>query len=150
MSGSSGHSPSEHARPWPVSPALTCIEGATNVEKIFTGRRQRAHADACASHCRHQHRPFSVLTIAYSVAAVQRGLNDLGYSAGPVDGLMGSKTRSAIRAYQIDKGLPVSGEPSRSLNDHLQETLMAGFTPATGADFRVDRRSSDAAARSRL
>ena len=77
---------------------------------------------------------YSVLTIAYSVAAVQRGLNDLGYSAGPVDGLMGSRTRSAIRAYQIDKGLPVSGEPSRSLNDHLQDTLMAGFTPATGAD----------------
>ncbi|HVR66416.1 MAG TPA: peptidoglycan-binding protein [Verrucomicrobiae bacterium] len=77
---------------------------------------------------------YTVLTIAYSVAAVQRGLNDLGYSAGPVDGLMGSKTRSAIRAYQIDKGLPVSGEPSRSLNDHLQETLLAGFTPATGAD----------------
>lgn len=77
---------------------------------------------------------YSVLTVAYSVAAVQRGLNDLGYSAGPVDGLMGSRTRSAIRAYQIDKGLPVSGEPSRSLNDHLQETLMAGFTPAPGAD----------------
>ncbi len=93
---------------------------------------------------------YSVMTIAYSVAAVQRGLNDLGYSAGPVDGLMGSKTRSAIRAYQIDKGLPVSGEPSRSLNDHLQETLLAGFTPATGADFGVDRRSPDAAARSRL
>ena len=77
---------------------------------------------------------YSVMTVAYSVAAVQRGLNDLGYSAGPVDGLMGGKTRSAIRAYQIDKGLPVSGEPSRRLNEHLQETLLAGFTPATGAD----------------
>lgn len=77
---------------------------------------------------------YSVMTVAYSVAAVQRGLNDLGYSAGPVDGLMGGRTRSAIRAYQIDKGLPVSGEPSRSLNEHLQETLMAGFSPATGAD----------------
>ena len=73
---------------------------------------------------------YTVLTIAYSVAAVQRGLNDLGYSAGPVDGLMGSKTRGAIRAYQIDNGLPVSGQPSRSLNEHLQNTLMAGVTPA--------------------
>ena len=73
---------------------------------------------------------YSVATVAYSVAAVQRGLNDLGYSAGPVDGLMGGKTRSAIRAYQIDNGLPVSGEPSRSLNEHLQGTLMAGASPA--------------------
>lgn len=77
---------------------------------------------------------YTVLTVAYSVAAVQRGLNDLGYSAGPVDGLMGSKTRGAIRAYQIDKGLPVSGEPSRSLNEHLQDTLMAGFSPAPSVD----------------
>jgi peptidoglycan hydrolase-like protein with peptidoglycan-binding domain len=72
----------------------------------------------------------TVLTMPYSVAAVQRVLNDLGYSAGPVDGLMGSKTRGAIRAYQIDNGLPVSGEPSRPLYDHLQQTLTARLSPA--------------------
>jgi len=72
----------------------------------------------------------TVLTMPYSVAAVQRVLNDLGYSAGPVDGLMGSKTRGAIRAYQIDNGLPVSGEPSRPLYDHLQQTLTARISPA--------------------
>lgn len=72
---------------------------------------------------------YTLVTAVYSVAAVQRGLNDLGYSAGPVDGLMGSRTRNAIRAYQIDNGLPVSGQPSRSLNEHLQGTLMAGVSP---------------------
>ncbi|MGH6961653.1 MAG: peptidoglycan-binding domain-containing protein, partial [Dongiaceae bacterium] len=72
----------------------------------------------------------TVATMPYSVAAVQRALNDLGYTAGPVDGLMGSRTRGAIRAYQIDKGLPVSGEPSRNLYEYLQKTLMAGTTPA--------------------
>ena len=72
----------------------------------------------------------TVATMPYSVAAVQRVLNDLGYSAGPIDGLMGGKTRGAIRAYQADKGLPTSGEPSRSLYDHLQKTLMAGAPPA--------------------
>jgi peptidoglycan hydrolase-like protein with peptidoglycan-binding domain len=78
----------------------------------------------------------TVLTMPYSVAAVQRGLNDLGYSAGPVDGLMGNKTRGAIRAYQIDNGLPVSGEPSRGLYEHLQRTLSARVAPAPvpGAD----------------
>ena len=59
----------------------------------------------------------------YSVHAVQRALNDLGYAAGTADGQMGSKTRAAIRAYQIDKGLPPSGEPSRSLYGHLQNNL---------------------------
>ena len=72
----------------------------------------------------------TVMTMPYSVAAVQRALNDLGYAAGPVDGLMGGKTRGAIRAYQIDNGLPVSGEPSRSLYDHLQKTLTARANPA--------------------
>jgi peptidoglycan hydrolase-like protein with peptidoglycan-binding domain len=62
----------------------------------------------------------TVQTMPYSVASVQRALNDLGYAAGPVDGLMGGKTRGAIRAYQIDNGLPVSGEPSLALYEHLQ------------------------------
>lgn len=41
------------------------------------------------------------------VRAVQQALNNLGYSAGPVDGIMGSQTRSALTKYQGDKGLPV-------------------------------------------
>jgi peptidoglycan hydrolase-like protein with peptidoglycan-binding domain len=44
----------------------------------------------------------TVQTMPYSVASVQRVLNDLGYAAGPVDGLMA--TRGAIRACQIDSG----------------------------------------------
>lgn len=55
----------------------------------------------------------------YSIRAVQRVLNELGYAAGPVDGVIGQKTRNAIRAFQIDAGLPVSGEPSRSLYESL-------------------------------
>ncbi len=65
----------------------------------------------------------STAEVPYSVYAVQRALNELGYAAGTADGQMGSKTRTAIRAYQIDKGLPQSGEPSRSLYDHLQRNL---------------------------
>jgi peptidoglycan hydrolase-like protein with peptidoglycan-binding domain len=64
----------------------------------------------------------TIQTMPYSVASVQRVLNDLGYAAGPVDGLMGGKTRGAIRAYQIDNGLPSSGEPSLSLYEHLQDS----------------------------
>lgn len=60
---------------------------------------------------------------AYSVRNVQSALSQLGYAPGPIDGLMGSKTRAAIRAYQIDSGLPSSGEPSVALHEHLQKTL---------------------------
>ena len=44
------------------------------------------------------------------VAATQANLARLGYRPGPVDGRMGEKTSAAIRQYQQDNGLPVSGE----------------------------------------
>jgi len=59
----------------------------------------------------------------YSVRNVQSALSQLGYAPGPIDGLMGSKTRAAIRAYQIDSGLPASGEPSVALHEHLQASI---------------------------
>ena len=68
-------------------------------------------------------------TEPYSVRAVQRVLNELGYPAGPVDGVMGQKTRGAIRAFQIDAGLPISGEPSRSLYESLLAARDDQFSP---------------------
>jgi peptidoglycan hydrolase-like protein with peptidoglycan-binding domain len=69
----------------------------------------------------------AIQNMPYSTASVQRVLNDLGYSAGPVDGLMGGKTRNAIRAYQTDSGLPASGEPSLNLYGHLQDSYAEHF-----------------------
>ncbi len=43
------------------------------------------------------------------VEAVQRRLAELGYDAGVADGLMGPRTRAAIRALQSDRGLTQSG-----------------------------------------
>ncbi|MEP1216694.1 MAG: peptidoglycan-binding domain-containing protein [Marinobacter sp.] len=43
------------------------------------------------------------------VSDVQRRLNGLGYNAGPVDGLMGGKTMEALRSFQKDVGLAVTG-----------------------------------------
>ena len=51
---------------------------------------------------------------------VQRELNELGYEAGPADGVMGPKTRAAIRAYQRRKGLQQDGRATKSLLGHLR------------------------------
>jgi peptidoglycan hydrolase-like protein with peptidoglycan-binding domain len=56
------------------------------------------------------------------VSAVQEQLNLLGYEAGPNDGLMGPKTRSAIRAFQKDAGLPVTGKIDSELLARLQSS----------------------------
>lgn len=54
------------------------------------------------------------------VQAVQRKFNELGYRAGTPDGLMGRGTRSAIIAFQKDKGLAVSGLADQALLRQLQ------------------------------
>ncbi len=60
------------------------------------------------------------------IAAIQQSLNALGYDAGVGDGVMGSKTRRAIRRYQRDHGLQPNGQPSRALLDHLSKTRAEG------------------------
>jgi peptidoglycan hydrolase-like protein with peptidoglycan-binding domain len=46
---------------------------------------------------------------ADQVRAVQRALNDRGYSAGNVDGVYGASTEDAMRRFQQASGLPQSG-----------------------------------------
>lgn len=79
----------------------------------------------------------AIVAVQYSstVAGLQRGLNELGYDAGPVDGLMGSRTRIAIEAYQRDERLLVTGRASADLLAHVDATL-------------AERRSSPSAAES--
>ncbi|HSS64415.1 MAG TPA: peptidoglycan-binding domain-containing protein [Gammaproteobacteria bacterium] len=51
------------------------------------------------------------ISVAYEekVAAVQRRLSDLDYEPGPVDGLMGPRTRNAVRAFQRANSLSPNG-----------------------------------------
>jgi peptidoglycan hydrolase-like protein with peptidoglycan-binding domain len=80
------------------------------------------------------------------VARIQRGLAFLGYAPGPVDGLVGRKTRAAVRAFQGDRGLPVSGRATAGVLEELRLAASAGFRappaapapgrPAAGADAR--------------
>jgi hypothetical protein len=46
---------------------------------------------------------------------VQRALRSRGYYYGSVDGVIGSGSRAAIRAYQRDRGLSITGRIDRAL-----------------------------------
>ena len=64
------------------------------------------------------------------VESVQRRLTELGYEPGPADGLMGPRTRDAVRALQRDRGLPRSGR----IDDATLEALgLALDAPASAA-----------------
>ena len=58
-----------------------------------------------------------------AVSRVQAGLQRLGYNPGPIDGVQGSQTTSAIRAYQRDNGLLVDGRASYELAAHIEDRL---------------------------
>ena len=57
------------------------------------------------------------------VRSIQQGLARLGYEPGPADGVMGPRTRDAVRRYQADRKLLVDGNPSPELAQHLSDEV---------------------------
>lgn len=51
---------------------------------------------------------------------LQTLLNGLGYDAGAADGLFGSATRRAVRAFQAEQNLPADGFPTTQLLDQVR------------------------------
>ena len=56
-----------------------------------------------------------------AVRNIQAILNDNGFDAGPVDGIMGDKTREAIIAFQRQHGLTPTGEVDQAFVRKLLE-----------------------------
>lgn len=54
------------------------------------------------------------------IVVVQTLLSDLGYKVGAADGIMGAKTKKAIKEFQSKKGLTANGEISNQLIAELR------------------------------
>lgn len=69
--------------------------------------------------------PSGFVNVAYDlqVEQAQSWLNRLGFDAGTADGLMGSRTRAAIRTYQRDRGKVVTGELDQSTMRGLRDEV---------------------------
>ncbi|MEQ6917206.1 peptidoglycan-binding protein [Halomonas aquatica] len=74
---------------------------------------------------------IETLSDRQGVAEIQRELNRLGYDAGPVDGLMGTRTRNAIRQYQSDAGIASNGYATSDLLIRLRQTERQEVAVAT-------------------
>jgi membrane-bound lytic murein transglycosylase B len=61
---------------------------------------------------------------------IQHQLSQLGFDPGNVDGIPGSKTRLAIRAYQKAAGLPPDGHASASLLEFMKKDTSNTAPPA--------------------
>jgi peptidoglycan hydrolase-like protein with peptidoglycan-binding domain len=75
------------------------------------------------------------------LSEIQMLLNELGFPAGSPDGLMGRRTRQAIRAYQREHDLRVTGRPAAVLLGHLRQTR----DEQTAQNSSDDANSTDAA-----
>jgi peptidoglycan hydrolase-like protein with peptidoglycan-binding domain len=53
--------------------------------------------------------PSALAGSSDDIRTVQKSLNDKGYDSGPVDGVLGSRTRASIRQYQASEKLTVNG-----------------------------------------
>jgi peptidoglycan hydrolase-like protein with peptidoglycan-binding domain len=53
--------------------------------------------------------PSASAASSEDIRKVQQSLNDKGYDAGPVDGVLGARTRAGIRQYQASEKLTVTG-----------------------------------------
>jgi peptidoglycan hydrolase-like protein with peptidoglycan-binding domain len=69
------------------------------------------------------------------VLQIQQHLNRLGYDAGTEDGIMGGRTRAAIRRFQADIGVRVDGKASAQLLTQL--TQQSGERGSQGLPQRL-------------
>ena len=68
---------------------------------------------------------------------VQQQLQAAGYNPGPIDGILGPQTQTAIRNYQASRGLAVDGVAGpmtmKALESNAPPVSNTGQAPATGA-----------------
>ncbi len=60
---------------------------------------------------------------------LQTLLNQLGFSSGNPDGIIGINSRQAVRSFQQAQGLPADGYPNETLLESVRQTMRK--TPAT-------------------
>ena len=51
---------------------------------------------------------------------IQKALSELGYGPLKADGLMGANTTAAIKRFEFDRGLPMTGTPGPKVIERLE------------------------------
>ena len=59
---------------------------------------------------------------------IQKALSDLGYGPLKADGVMGANTTAAIKRFELDRGLPLTGEPGSKTIENLERISGRGLS----------------------
>ena len=75
---------------------------------------------------------------AQDLKAAQQALQDKGHNPGPIDGMMGPRTREALKSFQTASGLETTG----TLNEATAEKLGVDLGPSKGSNNMDSGKSS--------
>jgi peptidoglycan hydrolase-like protein with peptidoglycan-binding domain len=75
-----------------------------------------------------------------NIKGVQEALKDKGHDPGPVDGIMGARTKEALKSFQTASNL----QPTGTLNAETAQKLGVEAGSLSSGGFRGSSRSSDA------
>ena len=78
------------------------------------------------------------------VEQAQRILTELGFEPGSIDGLIGGRTRRAVKAFQNDVGMPASGRLTRATRKALRDALNVHRTPEQAPEAPQSEQSDPA------
>jgi peptidoglycan hydrolase-like protein with peptidoglycan-binding domain len=88
----------------------------------FSAASMPQHAFAANHHARHHHHAHKKSRGDAQLRTAQTHLIHLGYYAGKADGMMGPKTKKAIKDFQRDQALRVTGTLTRETRETLAAT----------------------------
>ena len=100
---------------------LALVPDTAQARDRFSGWRQAYH-HGHSSHHRHHYdrgRYGRSQRLRSQAAAVQHALARRGYYRGPIDGVMGAMAQRAVRDFQRDRGLSVTGNVNTDVLRHL-------------------------------
>ncbi len=82
-----------------------------------TAVRRTSSVDTAAAHATPRNESLLFLT--------RSRLRQLGFDPGPLSGEFGPQARTAVKEYQRKNGLPVDGQPTWALLNHLEQVSLA-------------------------
>jgi hypothetical protein len=112
------------SRAWPsvIAGNPTEFSKRLKANKYYTASEEKYTETLCALY-REFMRGLSVKYDLHSTLGIQQALTALGYEPGPLDGLMGERTESAIEAFQKDHALVPDGLVGRLTRAELMVQL---------------------------
>lgn len=97
------------------SPTAVVRNSEAAAQTAELDRRERERTEMIAAQQRRQ----VEMRAAENYRIVQAALNRIGYGPIPVDGISGTDTLDAIRRFELDNGMPITGEANDALITRL-------------------------------